>query len=33
LRVVGRDDSALYSWGGSSWQSSKVTVDFIATQR
>lgn len=33
LRVVGRDDSALYTWGGSSWQSSKVTVDFIATQR
>jgi hypothetical protein len=33
LRVVGRDDSSLYSWGGSSWQSSKVTVDFIATQR
>lgn len=32
LRVRG-SDSALYSWGGSSWQSSKVTVDFIATQR
>ncbi len=33
LRVVGRDDSAIYTWGGSSWQSSKVAVDFIATQR
>lgn len=33
LRVVGRDDSSLYSWGGSSWQSSKVSVDFVATQR
>jgi hypothetical protein len=33
LRVVGRDDSSLYTWGGSSWQSSKITLDFIATQR
>jgi len=33
LRVLGRDDSTLYTWGGSSWQSSQVTVDFIATQR
>ena len=33
LRVVGRDDSSFYTWGGSSWQSSKVAVDFIATQR
>ena len=33
LRVLGRDDSTLYNWGGSSWQSSKVTADFIATQR
>jgi hypothetical protein len=33
LRVLGRDDSAIYTWGGSSWQSSKVSVDFIATQR
>ena len=33
LRVLGRDDSTLYSWGGSSWQSSKVAADFIATQR
>ncbi|MET4703282.1 LpqB family beta-propeller domain-containing protein [Frigoribacterium sp. UYMn621] len=33
LRVLGRDDSAIYTWGGSSWQSSKVAVDFIATQR
>jgi hypothetical protein len=33
LRVLGRDDSAIYTWGGSSWQSSQVVVDFIATQR
>ncbi|MES2092889.1 MAG: LpqB family beta-propeller domain-containing protein [Actinomycetota bacterium] len=33
LRVRGGADSAVYTWGGSSWQSSKVTVDFIATQR
>jgi hypothetical protein len=33
LRVLGRDDSTIYFWGGSSWQSSKVAVDFIATQR
>ncbi len=33
LRVLGRDDSAIYTWGGSSWQSSKIAVDFIATQR
>lgn len=33
LRVLGRDDSAIYTWGGSSWQSSRVAVDFIATQR
>lgn len=33
LRVLGRDDSALYSWGGSTWQSSKIVVNFLATQR
>lgn len=33
LRVLGRDDSTIYTWGGNSWQSSKVVVDFIATQR
>jgi hypothetical protein len=33
LRVLGLDDSTIYTWGGSNWQSSKVTVDFIATQR
>lgn len=32
LRVLG-DDSALYIYRGSSWQSSRVKVDFIATQR
>ncbi|MCU1412865.1 MAG: hypothetical protein JWN80_205 [Microbacteriaceae bacterium] len=32
LRVLG-DDSLVYSYQGSSWQSSKVSVGFIATQR
>ena len=32
LRVLG-NDSAIWAYSGSSWQSSKVTVDFIATQR
>jgi hypothetical protein len=32
LRVLG-DDSLVYSFQGSSWQSSKVSVTFIATQR
>ena len=32
LRVLGYD-LAMWSYQGSSWQSSKVTVDFIATQR
>lgn len=32
LRVLG-DDSLIYTYQGSSWQSTKVTADFIATQR
>lgn len=32
LRAVGAD-SAIYTYLGSSWQSSKILVDFIATQR
>jgi hypothetical protein len=32
LRVVG-DDSLVYTYQGSSWQSSKLSVGFIATQR
>ncbi len=32
LRVLG-DDSLVYSFQGSSWQSNKVSVAFIATQR
>lgn len=32
LRVVG-DDSLVYTFQGSSWQSSKISVGFIATQR
>ncbi len=32
LRVLG-DDSLVYTYQGSSWQSTKVSVDFIATQR
>jgi hypothetical protein len=32
LRVVG-DDSTVYTYQGSSWQSTNVKVDFIATQR
>lgn len=33
LRIVGATDSAVYTYSGSTWQGSKVVVDFLGTQR